>query len=182
MAKKLPICAHSECENTFAKRNLQHKTCSWQCAMAYTKEVKAERAAKDKRKAVKEFNQNDKAYLMKIAQQAFNKYIRFRDRGNGCISCGNHDRQIHAGHFMSVGGNGHIRFDEANCHAQCSICNNHKSGNLSEYEPNLIFKIGAIEVERLKTKKVKVWTVEELKVIIDTYRAKTKELEEDSTL
>ena len=178
MAKKLPVCSYSECENTYAKRNMQHKTCSWQCAIAYTKEVKANRVAKNKRKAVKEFKQNDKSHLMKVAQQTFNKYIRLRDKNDGCISCGNTERQMHAGHFMPVGSNGHIRFDEKNCNKQCSLCNNHKSGNLSEYEPKLVQKIGQEEVDRLKVKFTRSYDVAELKEIIDTYKSKIRDLDE----
>jgi hypothetical protein len=79
---------------------------------------------------------------------------------------------------MPVGSNGHIRFDESNCHSQCSICNNHKSGNLAEYEPNLIKKVGQDEVNRLKEKFTKSWTVDELKGIIETYKSKLRDLDE----
>jgi hypothetical protein len=134
---------------------------------------------KEQRKAKKEHNSNDKSKLIKTAQYHFNKYIRARDKHLACISCGHTgNRQRHAGHFMPVGSNGHIRFDESNCHSQCSICNNHKSGNLAEYEPNLIKKVGQDEVNRLKEKFTKSWTVDELKGIIETYKSKLRDLDE----
>ncbi len=181
MAKRKPNlkqCKASGCEEMFEPRNMQHQCHHYTCAIAYQKELTEKRAAKEKRKAVKEFKDNDKSHLMKVAQQVFNKYIRLRDKDDGCISCGNTTRQMHAGHFMPVGSNGHIRFDEANCHKQCSICNNHKSGNLSEYEPKLVEKIGQEEVDRLKIKFTRSYDVEELKEIIDTYKSKIKGLDE----
>ncbi len=174
---KLRKCKASGCEEMFAPRNMQHQTHHYLCAISYQRELTEKRKAKEKRKAVKEFKQNDKSHLMKVAQQVFNKYIRLRDKDLPCISCG-HDgnRQFHAGHFMPVGSNGHIRFDEANCNKQCSICNNHKSGNLSEYEPKLVQKIGQNEVDRLKVKFTRSYDVKELKGIIDTYKQKVKEI------
>lgn len=163
------------CKETFTPERQFQGTCTFACAIEHGRIKAKDNVKKDKRKAVKAFKQSDKSHLMKIAQQTFNKYIRLRDKNEPCISCGHTgSRQRHAGHFMPVGSNGHIRFDEANCHSQCSICNNHKSGNLSEYEPNLVFKIGQNEVWRLKQKYTRSYTVEELKEIIDTYKQKIK--------
>lgn len=145
-------CAYSGCSEMFAPRNRQHKTHHWQCAMEYTKEVKAERAAKEKRAALKEFNQNDKSYMMNKAQKTMNKYARLRDYGKPCISCGcsYFKRQIHGGHFRPSGNNHAITFNLWNIHAQCAMCNKDKSGNLTDYEPNLIAKIGQERVTWLK--------------------------------
>ena len=177
MAKlKDKVCAYSKCDNTFKPRNGWHRTCGWQCAMDYTKEVKEKRAAKEKRKAVKEFKENDKSELIKVAQAVFNKYIRYRDAALGCISCGNTTRQMHAGHLKPVGSYGNLRFNEDNCHKQCSICNNHKSGNVGEYEKNLRMLIGDDRVDALDTRVVKSYDVDELKEIIDTYKQKIKDM------
>lgn len=161
------------CEETFIPVRQFQGVCSFECAVKYAK-IKGDKQKSSKiRGEVKKLNENDKSYLTKKAQQIFNKYIRLRDKDLPCISCGHTgNRQRHAGHFMPVGSNGHIRFDEANCHSQCSICNNHKSGNLSEYEPNLVLKIGQDEVDRLKRKFTKTYSVEELKQIIETYKHK----------
>lgn len=178
-AKKLKTkkCKYSGCKKDFVPVNQKHICCGWKCGVDYAKEKEAKRKSSEHRKAKKEYLQNDKSHLMKVAQNTFNKYIRMRDKGNPCISCDHiGSRQIHAGHFMPVGSNGHIRFDEDNCHSQCSICNNHKSGNLIEYEPRLVLKIGQEEVDRLKTKIVKQWTIEELKEIIEIFKIKTKDL------
>jgi len=181
LKKKKPlkekVCASSKCNETFIPHNAWHKCHDWKCAIDYQKEVVAKRKTKENNRAKKEFNQNDISYMKKKAQQIFNQYIRLRDRWKPCISCNEiTDRQIHAGHFMPVGINQHLRFDEDNCHAQCSICNNHKSGNLLPYEQNLIKKIGQDKVDRLKVKVTKTWTLEDLKEIIETYKQKIKEI------
>ena len=167
-----------ECLNTFSPMSSFQKCCGVDCAIAYgTKEVK-KKVTKEKRKAKKELNENDRTVLLKLAQTVFNKFIRERD-GKTCISCPfkGEGRQIHAGHYMSQGGNSALRFDELNCHSQCVQCNNYKSGNLANYRINLIEKIGLDEVIRLETtKNTKLWTVDELQEIIKTYKQKIKQI------
>ena len=76
-----------------------------------------------------------------------------------------------------MGNNPAIRFNELNVHKSCSICNNHLSGNLIPYREALINKIGLDKVEWLESQKQTYkWTVEELQEVIQTYKAKTKEL------
>ena len=171
---KLKQCKASGCEEMFVQRNMQHTTHNYLCATAYAQEVTAKRKAKAKRRTVKEYNQTDVSWLKAEAQKRFNAYIRKRDEGNGCISCGNTDRQMHAGHFKSQGGNGNLRFNEDNCHMQCSICNNHLSGNLIPYKENLIKKIGQERVDALDKKVVKSYSVLELQGIIALYKQKIK--------
>lgn len=144
------------------------------CIKAHNEKTKQ----REKRKAVAKFKEGDKSELMKKAQFHFNKYIRTRDRDEPCISCGNTTRQMHAGHFKTVGGNGNLRFNEDNCHKQCSICNNHLSGNIGEYEKNLRVKIGDKRVDALDVKVPKSYSVDELKEIIETYKQKTRALNE----
>ena len=166
------------CRQWFKPKEQGVTTCSEECAILYGRSNFTKQVKREKAKAKKEHYENDKSKLTKQAQFQFNKYIRLRDKHLPCISCGNTTRQMHAGHFMPVGSNGHIRFDEANCHKQCSICNNHKSGNLTEYEPNLVLKIGQKEVDRLKVKFTRSYTVQELKDIIELYKSKIRELDE----
>jgi len=171
-------CAFSGCHEMFTPHNRQHKCCRWQCSIDYQKEVVAKRKLKENRKALKEFKDGDIPHLTKVAQQTFNKYIRKRDEHLPCISC-NHEgsRQRHAGHFRPVGRNHQMRFNENNAHSQCSICNNHLSGNLVPYREALMVKIGSDRVEALESDNMtKSYTIEELKDIIDTYKAKYKEL------
>ncbi len=79
--------------------------------------------------------------LKKSAQSAFNAWIRKRDEGKGCISCGSQN-DIQGGHFYSAGHYSNLRFHEDNVHSQCMRCNYFLSGNLNEYRKNLENKIG----------------------------------------
>ena len=157
-------------------------TCNnFDCMVEYSNRHLKKSKLKEKQKqnkAVKEFRENDKGWLLKLAQQTFNKFIRLRDKDLPCISCGTtNDIQYHCGHYKPAGGYSYLRFDERNCHKQCVKCNNFLSGNLAEYRIALIKKIGIKEVEKLEQpNQLKTWTVEELKEIINTYKDKTKQL------
>ncbi|EFH3308998.1 TPA: recombination protein NinG [Escherichia coli] len=143
------------------------------------KEVeKAERRRQaERRKAVKPLS-----YFIRQAQQAFNAFIRYRDRDLPCISCGrHHDGQYHAGHFRTTGAHPELRFDEDNCHKQCAPCNNHLSGNLTAYRPALISRIGQERFDVLMgSHELPKWTREDYIRIRDEYRRKLRELEKSS--
>ncbi|SFU93645.1 recombination protein NinG [Xenorhabdus koppenhoeferi] len=90
------------------------------------------------------------SHFARQAQTAFNAYIRERDKYDPCISCGRfHEGQWHAGHYRTRGACPEFRFDEDNCHKQCSACNNHLSGNIDNYTPRLIEKIGQVRFDQL---------------------------------
>ena len=116
---------------------------------------------------------------VKLAQQVFNKYIRLRDAGNVCISCGKKPLKENAGHFYNANNHWSVRFDERNVHLQCEHCNTYLSGNLIYYRENLLKKIGIEEFENLSAEAMKTrkFTIEELKEIISTYKKKIKEIE-----
>jgi len=111
--------------------------------------------AKDwtKEKAVRKKALLSHSEWLNLLQVTFNTFIRFRDKNEGCISCGTKkwDIQYAAGHFWTVGGFGNVRFDEDNVHKQCNkTCNKEKSGNIIEYRPRLIEKIGLERFEALE--------------------------------
>ena len=91
------------------------------------------------------------AELRKKAGIAFRKWIRKRDKGQPCISCG-HPTFSDAGHFYPVGTYPALEFDEDNVHGQCRSCNYFKSGNLLDYRRNLVHKIGEYRLEALDYK------------------------------
>ena len=151
--------------------------CSPACALKHGKEVEAKKSKKQlviRREGLKTLSK-----LKSEAQVPFNKYIRLRDHSEPCISCQKfHNGQYHAGHYMTVGAKGHLRFNEDNCHRQCAPCNNHLSGNLLLYRVNLIIKIGLERVEGLENNNDIVrYTREELIEIKKKYTAKAKELQ-----
>jgi hypothetical protein len=97
----------------------------------------------------KEFKPKPSTSKLKTkAQNVFNAFIRRRDEGEPCISCGKY-RKLQAGHFYSAGKHNHMRFLEDNVWGQCLPCNYYLSGNLLKYRENLIRKIGLKRVEAL---------------------------------
>ncbi|WP_448512122.1 recombination protein NinG [Photorhabdus laumondii] len=118
------------------------------------------------------------SYFRNQAQQAFNAFIRERDKDQPCISCGRfHDGQYHAGHYLTIKSHPELRFDEDNVHKQCAPCNNHLSGNIINYKPGLIEKIGQERFDRLTShRELPKWKREDYILIRNEYRAKLKKL------
>jgi len=89
--------------------------------------------------------------LIKIAVRHFHSFIRNRDEGKPCVSCGKYTT-LQAGHFYSAGHYPALRFDPDNVHGQCKRCNYFLHGNPIEYEKTLIHRIGekALSVLHLK--------------------------------
>jgi len=163
-------------------------TCSFECAMQHGHKKSERQRKKAANTAKREFRDSDVTHWKKKAQEATNRWIReVRDADKPCISCGyiGNGRQWHAGHYKSQGGNSSLRYHEWNIHKQCSICNNHLSGNLAEYRKNLIDRIGEDQVIWLESsaqKKPKTWTIEELKEIHAKYTQLHKEHKSQSTI
>ncbi len=86
--------------------------------------------------------------LKNKAIRIFNAWIRKRDAGNPCISCGN-PKTLQAGHFYSAGKFTHMRFNEDNVHGQCLKCNYYEQQSDTYYRHNLIMKIGIDRVKKL---------------------------------
>jgi hypothetical protein len=113
---------------------------------------------------------------MKEAQQAFNAWVRERDKDKPCISCQRHHTgQYHAGHYRTTKSCPELRFEPLNVHKQCSVCNNHMSGNILEYRINLI-KLG-VDIDWLEgNHEPKKYTIDDLKALKALYKQKLKEL------
>ena len=116
-------------------------------------------------------------------QTIFNRYIVLRD-GKICISCGtqNPDIQYCAGHYRSRGAAPQHRFNEMNVHAQCNHhCNLKLSGNIVNYRPALIKKIGLGAVEALENDNAaRYYSIEDLREWIAKYKAKIKDLKHET--
>jgi len=134
----------------------------------------------DKRKSEKKKELMTVQDYLKIAQQVFNTFIRKRDHGKPCISCGKKlVGKFDAGHYYNANNHWAVRFDEQNVHGQCVECNQHKHGNLIEYGIRLEKLIGEDEFTILREKayQLRKFTREELKEIIAYYKAKTRGME-----
>lgn len=177
----MPKCKNIECGKQFEKKRSNQLVCSVECSYAYAKQQRDKKAKKEwnkKKKEIKESLKTKKDYEKEL-QVIFNAYIRERDKGKGCISCGiTLTGKYDAGHFYPVGSYKNLRFDEDNCWGQCVHCNQHKHGNLNEYRFGLAGRIGyerleALDKRRLEVRKYTIPELIELKVI---YKDKLKQL------
>lgn len=192
--RKPPRRKCTVCREWFHPVRAEQYVCSYECACVHGKAAndaaKADKQRKEKKRRLEEEKADRQrqverriavkplSYFIKQAQHAFNEFIRYRDRDLPCISCGrHHDGQYHAGHFRTTGASPELRFDEDNCHKQCSACNNHLSGNLTAYRPALIAKIGQTRFDALMgPHALPKWTREDYIRIRDEYRAKLRDL------
>ena len=133
-------------------------------------QIKGKREVKTKVKTVSKLTQD--------LQKVFNEFIRLRDKGKPCISCGAPGNE--AGHYFSAGHYTALRFNEMNVNLQCTRCNRYLSGNLIEYRKGLVKKYGKDKVELLENSaevhKTKKWSRFELESLITFYKQKIKEL------
>lgn len=147
------------CPNVFTPRSSLQKVCSIDCAKIHAERTRKRldaKKAKEDRKVLRE-----KKEALKPMQQLFNecktiaqRYARFRDRDCGCISCNKTKDwlgQWHGSHFRPAGNFKAVALNLLNIHKACSECNNFKSGNLVEYQDNLVKKIGQDKVDWLKS-------------------------------
>lgn len=162
------------CKAYFTPQRPLQLVCQWKCAIDFAKDTKIKTVKKEVKEA--KLKLKSRSDWLKDTQVVFNKYIRLRDQDDGCISCGSKSAYAyHAGHYRSIGSAGHLRFNELNCHRQCSACNTHLSGNLIQYRHGLIRKIGIHAVETLESDNNTVkWSVEEIKLLKAQFSAKIK--------
>ena len=121
--------------------------------------------------------------LLDSVKKVCHEYIRLRDKGKPCISCGTPWHQdFQAGHFYKAELFSTIKFHEFNIHGQCVQCNIRKEGNESEYRVNLPQRIGKENFDHLNhlaviDKKTDFkWDRETLIEIRKYYREKIKKL------
>lgn len=183
-------CRH--CKTEFQPRNSLQVACSIPCGIEVTRTKQAKVEARRERslEALKrKQHRDDKERIMRrsewlaLAQVAFNKFIRLRDKGKPCISCGTTDPNLQyaAGHYRTVGSCPELRYTELNCHSQCNKnCNLHKSGNIVEYRINLVKRIGIEAVQEIEGPHEPLrLTIPEIKELTQKYRKLAKELEND---
>lgn len=166
--------AECGCGRKFVRLTTLHNKCVPCLRKIGPANRKAEREATRKRKeAIK-----PRSKWMAEAQAAFNAYIRKRDEFRGCISCATNSGKMNAGHYLSVGARPELRFEESNVHKQCERCNTYLHGNLLVYRAALMGREGEACVEWLEGPHApKKYSVDDLKAIIATYRAKLRELQ-----
>lgn len=148
--------------------------------LAKEKKAVKQKHAKEKRA----FYDSDIKTRKAAAKAACHKYIRERDKNDGCICCGRQlGNKFDAGHFLESGNNSFLRYHEDNIHAQSVHCNLYKGGDSGDYERNLRIKIGDDRVDYLLANKggVVKRTAEDYKAIELYYKEKLKELSNESS-
>ena len=146
------------------------------------------KATKPRRELEKEAkrrkNANKLQNLLDSIKQACHAYIRKRDEGKPCISCGaKWNPEFQAGHFYKAELYSSLRFDEHNINGQCRVCNLHKDGNFEGYRSGFVKRFGlgklhGLEVLAETDKQTDFkWDREELKRIRTYYKDKLKHLE-----
>lgn len=187
MALKERTCRYCKARFVPPARHPGVRFCSEGCGVALAEKMraKAERAnASAARKEVRQRLESMKGIpeLTREAQAACNAYIRARDNGKPCISCGTplsnegHGGGFDAGHYRSRGAAPHLRFHEDNIHGQCKRCNRYLAGNVSAMRIGLIERIGKERVEAIEAdNSTHKWTRDELMAIKRHYTAKLKE-------
>jgi hypothetical protein len=156
------------------------------CALEVSRQVAQKKAAKEAQEDRKKTREKldamrTKPQLVKVAQTAFNAFVRARDANKPCISCSKppstETNQTDASHYRSVGSAPNMRFVEENCHASCKHCNQFLAGNHVEYRKGLIERIGLNALERVESDQtVRKYTKEGLVEIARYYNSEAKRL------
>ncbi|RWT84804.1 recombination protein NinG [Enterobacter cloacae] len=136
----------------------------------YALDLRAKQKVKETAKRIKERKEKDRAESRDLkarkvalktkpqwraeAQAAFNRYVRLRDAGKPCISCGRMPEQkfggtMDCGHYRTRGAAAHLAFNLHNTAAQCVYCNRDRDGAQKAFEQGLIERIGAEKVEAI---------------------------------
>jgi hypothetical protein len=177
------------CGEAYTKQRPLQKVCSPVCAIKLAKiqveKAQAKEQAQDRKQTKAKLDaMKGKPRLVKEAQTAFNAFVRARDAGKPCISCGTplQGPQVggafDCGHYRSVGSAPHMRFVEDNAHGQCKHCNRHLSGNHVAYRLGLVERIGQRAVDLIEADSTtRKYTHQGLREIAKHYRAEAKKFE-----
>lgn len=142
---RLRKCALKTCRAPFAPRSITHKCCSPACAEQHVAVEKARQNRKERQEGLAKLKR--RADYMQQAQAAWNKYVRLRDAGKPCCSCGAMPEQKYGGtmdcsHYRSRGSAPHLKFHLHNAAAACVKCNRFLGGNIAALRAGLIARIG----------------------------------------
>lgn len=171
------------CRAEYERKYMSAKTCGEAiCKAEHRRQKERQKAEREEIRLRKEKIKSRREWLDDF-QAVFNRYIVLRD-GKVCISCGTQNPNIQycAGHYRSRGAAPQHRFNEMNVHSQCNHhCNMKLSGNIVNYRPALIKKIGLAAVEALENdNSARYYAIEDLREGIAKYKAKIKDLKHET--
>jgi hypothetical protein len=148
-SKKLKTRKCRVCRAAYTPIRPLQSACGTVCALALAqarRERDTARAAREDRKQTRAqlLDLKPLSYWRDRAQREFNRWIRLRDSGLACVSCGRHHvGKVNAGHYLSRGARPELAFEPLNVHLQCEPCNTNKGGNVALYRIELVKRIGA---------------------------------------
>lgn len=166
---------HSECVEPWTAKFIAKRQAAEKAAR-----VRKERAEKAEHRQKLAAHKKLSAWFAE-AQVAVNAFIRARDAGLPCVSCGTQwAPDFQAGHYRSVGAAKHLALDPRNIHGQCIQCNLHKHSNAVEYRIRLVERFGAAFVEAIECDQApRHYSADDLAEIKKTYAAKCRELKKE---
>lgn len=145
--KKCVVCH----ESFTPQQSTLQKCCSVTCAITYSKlKTAANQSGLNKLRNEKETIEKLSA-VIEYTTTMVHKYVRERDKGKPCISCGRDwDSSFQAGHRFDKKQYNKIRFDLSNIHGQCPKCNQYDAGNYNAYHIRLPKRIGDEAYKKLE--------------------------------
>jgi len=127
------------------------KVCSPACAIKYARAFRSVTAHEKDKGRRRERAQLTMSDYRARAQSAFNSYVRVRDAGKPCISCGSTEGKWQAGHYRTRAAQPALAYNCLNVARQCAQCNLYRSGEIKGYREGLVRRIGesrVLELER----------------------------------
>lgn len=181
-------CKNPECRAPFTPQNSMQIVCGYKCGLVLAqinRKRKEAQIAREDRKQTREQRERLKTRgdYMREAQQAWNRYVRARDSGLPCASCGAMPAQKIGGtmdcsHYRSVGSAPHMRFHLHNAAAACVRCNRDLSGNVVELRKGLIARIGEEKILAVESdQSVRKFTIDYLVRLKKIFSKKARRLE-----
>ena len=191
MTKRCKVCKKTN-------KDPLKKTCSFKC---YNEYLQSDDGAKDVTKALKkarrdrEKKQRDQVkglrHWLAVTQRVCNEYIRLRDKGKPCISCGSYEHNMRgshlggvwdAGHYKTVGAHPQLRFDPRNLNGQCRDCNGFKSGNIAGQEKGIVARFGSARLDWLNGHhEPNKYTIEGLAALRKDFRNQIKQIKQQKS-
>ena len=172
------------CNESFTPQyTITQRCCSPKCAIDFAKVKEATKNSQLNDLRNEKVKIESLSILKDSTKNIVHSYIRQRDKGKPCISCGASWRvNFQAGHCFNVKQYNMIRYDLMNIHGQCKKCNLFDEGNYDKYLLNLPKRIGDEMYQKL-IKRAKIalrvpytFTRTELKEIQKATNIKKKEL------
>jgi len=148
---KLKTC--KICKVKFEPKKFAQNVCDYKCAITHAKNLKDKKDADNwkTQKAVLKDNLKTLGQYEAEAKTSFQKWVRLRDKGKPCISCGKVTDEVDGGHFKKAEIYSGVIFNENNCHSQCRKCNRFQNGNELNYRLGLIERYGLDFANNIET-------------------------------